>query len=240
QILGAQYAVYTAIRKEIHNLLLVHRSVKREVERYYKFLEPFPKTESGISSPLGYWVHPEHDVVTPAHYPYWSPPISPSPAFFPWSRVRYLHLRGRGEFMKRKYKAVITHLPNLKQVCLITSAQKRGTPKAENGENPHTATMDSLVRLEKHIAFEDQGSIGVEPPHSRTPLTSSDVLAVLQWSRERGIGVVELDNTCHECPHYYRPYSRPDNAYLHAIEEYKQVAPWARGRRPQMSDFIVD
>ncbi|KAI0453736.1 hypothetical protein F5B21DRAFT_505015 [Xylaria acuta] len=229
QILGAQYAVYAAIRgNKISSLLRIHRCVKEVVKRHYTFLQPLQKAKRVISSPLGYWVH-NYDAVMPAsienlgypisHFPFPLPPfapasfdnmrtpILPSPSsLFPWSRVRNLHLPD-GSLSSTVYKEIVDRLPKLERIYIL-SALNRYSARVSDGSNPHTTTTKSLKRVETSIMFEDQGSLGVEPPHSSGKLSrdnySHEIREALQLCRDRGIGIVELDNTCPECPKYNR------------------------------------
>ncbi|KAI1757856.1 hypothetical protein F4782DRAFT_544269 [Xylaria castorea] len=247
QILRAQYAVYATIRgNKIRDLLRVHPSVKEVVERHYTFLEPVQKKNIDISSPLGYWVNPEHDVVMPAsidHSKDFNPPplvsssawsnvghlhlrdfISPSPAsVFPWSRVRNLHLPHRS-LLSTRFEEVIHYLPSLKQICIFYSARLY-TARYVDGSNPHTTTMKSLKRVQKFVLPKEQGSLGFKHPASSGPPSedndNGEVREAMHWCWPRGIRIVELDNTCGDCLQYTR--------FDLAVSATRYRSQWGRG-----------
>ncbi|KAI0192036.1 hypothetical protein EV127DRAFT_407028 [Xylaria flabelliformis] len=228
EMLRAQYEVYTVIRgNKIRNLVRVSRLFKAIVERHYTFLEPVQKKRSGISSPLGYWINHEHDAIMPATnlFTTFDPPSLPRPSnwmnllghlnlrdfttpplasSFPWSRVRILHLPDIA-LRSTKLEEVIPYLPNLEYICIRYSARLY-TAICPDESNPHTTTTNSLNRIMKLLTFEEQGSLGVKPLDSSTwrgwSYQSFEVRRALEWCRARGIGIVELDNTCDDCPQY--------------------------------------
>ncbi|KAI1741518.1 hypothetical protein F4680DRAFT_464537 [Xylaria scruposa] len=277
EMLRAQYEVYTTIRgNKIGSLVRVSRIFKRIIERHYVFLEPYQKRKSGISSSLGYWINHEHDVIMPAtdnRFLIFNPPGSeslrqtgqhdlrelstpPLTSSFPWSRVRNLHLPGISRSLE-KLKEVIPYLPNLEYICIRYpfTVYTAVCPRS----NPHTTTMDSIKRREKFLTFEDQGWLGTRPLAGssrpvRGPLENNgdNIREVQELCKARGIMIVELDNTCGDCPQYdlqdnareatariRKMMERPDQRMIQdpdrTAQELAAAEAWLRAREARRS-----
>ncbi|KAI0467553.1 hypothetical protein F4859DRAFT_517987 [Xylaria cf. heliscus] len=206
----------------IRDLLLVQRGgyAREVITKAFTFHKPYQRVDNAVSSPPGYWISPEHDVIKPGvSNRHLESPIIPSPkSAFPWGLVRNIHLSmmRRSHAQSTTYKELIDRLPNLQHVCILYAFDDH-KPRTRNHTRIHVTTMESLVQVEERLQFKNQGSLGVEP-YTSEPMdqdnnyhgnvteinmnNNSQVIFPqdLQWNRTQGIGIVEFNNSCPHCP----------------------------------------